>query len=114
MYIKLFLVVGLVGFLQLLSTIGLLPVIPSTTESAVVKFECESGEKCSEYYGTLHKSWTGTYSMHLNEEAYLWMNTEELVSVDDNVFTFKDGFVRQYPVMVVDGVVSEHKPVKEL
>ena len=94
--------IGLVGFLQVLSKIGLLPVIPSTIESAVVKFECESGEKCSEYYGTLYKSWTGTYSMHFSEEVYLWMNTEELVSVDDNVFTFKDAFVCQYPVMLVD------------
>ena len=57
MLMKLFIAIGLACFSYVLSMIGLLPVIPSVTESAVVKFECETYQTSTTLAGWRQLTW---------------------------------------------------------
>ncbi len=87
-----------VGFISLMITTGLLPEIPRTVKAAIVEFECADIEPCT-IDGTLKKSWTGTYTIAVNDKGYFQSHSDDLVSEDGATFRFGAGFLRQYPVV---------------
>lgn len=87
-----------VGMLSLMYKTGLMPEIPTSTESATVEFSCANKNPCT-ITGTLHKSLTGMYTIHVNKNAYFEAHSRDLVSVEGDTYRFNSGFMRQYPVI---------------